>query len=108
MKTLLQVIKDEVYYPVSDGMVENKLIFRGLEPGQEFSLDTLEDTRFIGALADSLYSLIQAVNISEGDKSIGALTDSQRKAILTLANKYYNQIGEEEKTDLIPKVYINC
>jgi hypothetical protein len=52
---------------------------------------------------------LQAVNFSEADKSVGNLTDAQRKVILNIANKYYGEIGEEQKDDpLSPKVYINC
>ena len=108
MKTIRQAILDEVYYPINRGLVENKLLARGLDPDQECSSETFKDSAFLGALADSLYSLIQAVNVSEGDKSVGSLTDAQRSAIINHANNLYKSIGEEELTALQPMVYINC
>lgn len=109
MKTVLQAIKDEIYYPINAGLVENKLMLRGLSPKAEFSLDVAQSDAFKGALADSLLTLIQAVNISESDKSIGSLTDAQRKALLQQINKLYEAIGEPEVTlEPKPMVFINC
>ena len=108
MKSVIQAILDEVYYSVNKGLVENKLVARGLDPESECSASTFTDNGFMGALADTLFSLIQAVNVSEGDKSVGSLTDAQRKAILARANQLYKAIGEEEVTALQPTVYINC
>lgn len=109
MKTVLQALKDEIYYPVNIGLLENKLQGRDLDGGQSFSRSVQTSPAWKGALADSLISLIQAVNISEGDKSYGSLTDAQRKALLKQANKLYDEIGEDEVTlDLHPTVYINC
>lgn len=104
----MQAIADEVYYPVNRGLIENNLIKRGIDPSAECSAETFTDSAFIGALADTLCSLIQAVNVSEGDKSVGSLTDAQRKAIINRANNLYKSIGEEELTALQPMVYINC
>ena len=109
MKTILQALKDEVYYPISDGMVENKLLGRDLVPDGEFSKAVLNTSAWKGALADTLLTLIQAVNVSEGDKSFGALTDAQRKALLARVNNLYKDIGEDEVLlELHPTVYINC
>lgn len=109
MKTVIQALRDEIYYPIPNGKVENIAVRRGLTPDEEYSYDVAQTTSFKGALADCLYSLLQAVNFSEADKSIGSLSDSQRKAILKLANSYYTDIGEDEKEDAQnPKVYINC
>lgn len=109
MKTVLQALKDEIYYPVNDGLVENKLRARGLDPSQEYSFGVLNSAPWKGALADTLFSLIQAVNISEGDKSYGDLTDAQRKALMIRANKLYKELGEDEVLlELNPTVYINC
>ena len=104
----MQAILDEVYYPVNRGLVENKLLTRGIDPSQECSSETFTDNAFLGALADTLYSLIQAVNVSEGDKSVGSLTDAQRKAIINRANQLYKAIGEEEVTAFQPMVFFNC
>ena len=109
MKTILQALKDEIYYPVNDGLIENKLLGRGLNPSDNFTQAVLNSAPWKGALADSLFTLIQAVNVSEGDKSFGALTDAQRKGILAYINKLYNAIGEDEVTfEPKPMVYINC
>lgn len=109
MKTVLQAIIDEIYYPINKGLVENRLMCRGLSSTTEFTPQTAGSDAFKGALADSLLTLIQAVNISESDKSIGAMTDTQRKALLLRINKLYSAIGEEEVTlEPKPMVYINC
>lgn len=109
MKTILQAIKDEIYYPINDGLVENKLLGRDLVPDGEFSKTVLNSDAWKGALADSLLTLIQQVNISEGDKSYGAMTDKQREALLIKINNLYGSIGEEPaEIELKPTVYINC
>lgn len=106
MKTVEQAIIDEVYYPISKGLVENKLIERGLSGDEEFTIDMAKSNEYKGCLADCLFSLIQAINVSESDKSIGTLTDEQRKLILRKANALYASIGEEEKDNGEPTVEI--
>lgn len=107
MKTVSQYIRDEIYYPIPMGTIENCLLARGLSTGDIVTTDVLQSKDFKGALADCLFSLIQAVTISEADKTISGLTDAQRKAILSWANKLYNEIGEEPKGDLlVPTVTI--
>lgn len=109
MKTILQAIKDEIYYPINDGLIENKLLGRDLSPDGEFSKVVQDSDAWKGALADSLLTLIQQVNISEGDKSYGAMTDKQREALLIRINNLYGAIGEEPvEIELKPTVYINC
>lgn len=109
MKTVIQALLDEIYYPIPLGKVENVCISRRLNGEEIFLADIAESNPYKGALADCLFSLLQAVNFSEADKSVGALTDAQRKSILTMANKLYKEIGEEEQVDpLRPIVYINC
>jgi hypothetical protein len=106
MKTILQALRDEIYYPVNDGLLENKLLGRDLSPDGEFSKDVLRSDAWKGALADSLLTLIQAVNVSEGDKSFGSLTDSQRKALLIRINNLYGDIGEEA-VEIEPKPMVS-
>ena len=109
MKTVIQALRDEVIYPIPYGKVENIAIRRGLNGDENFSADIAAGNSYKGALADCLFSLIQAINFSEADKSVGVLTDTQRKAILKRANALYGEIGEEAKEDAAaPKVYINC
>ena len=108
MKTILQAIKDEVYYPINEGLIENKLLGRDLSPDGEFSKAVLDSDKWKGALADTLLTLIQQVNVSEGDKSFGSLTDKQREAILIRVNKLYAAIGEEAvEIESKPMVFIN-
>ena len=109
MKTVFQALKDEIHYPIPNGYIENVCIKRELELTEGFTAEKAKDSAYKGALADCLFSLLQAVNFSEADKSVGALSEAQRKAILKQANQLYGEIGEEEKDDYSqPKVYINC
>lgn len=105
MKTIIQALIDEVHYPIPYGFVENKCIERSLSIDSEYTIDVAKSDAFRGALADCLYSLVHAVNFSESDKSIGNLSDAQRKIILKRANSLYLTIGEEEKECDEPKVY---
>lgn len=103
MKTVCEALKDEVHYPINDGFIENRLISRGLEAQDEICAETLNSDSFRGAVADCLYSLIEAPNFSESDISI-SLQD--RKLILKKVNAIYNSIGEDEKNLDQPKVRI--
>ena len=96
MKTIIKALSDEIYYPIPKGTLENRLIKRGLDGDADFTKEVMESNEFKGALADSLYSLIQAVNYSEADKSVNQLTDKQREQLLLYINKLYKEIGEEE------------
>ena len=109
MKTVFQALIDEIHYPIPRGFVENVIIKRGLGACDDFTGVVASSSAYKGALADCLYSLIQAVNFSEADKSTGNLSDAQRKAILKWANRLYGEIGEPEVLfDENPTVYINC
>ncbi len=103
MRTIAQALKDEIDYPIKDGKIENKLMRRGLDGSGEISAEILDSPEFNGAVADCLYSLVEAPNFSESDISI-SLQD--RKLILKKANALYASIGEEEKNLDEPKVYI--
>lgn len=94
MKTIAQALKDEVHYPISSGYIENKLICRGLDGASPIVGDILRGNEFRGAVADCLYSLVEAPNLSESDKSI---TLPERNLILKKANAIYKDIGEPEK-----------
>ena len=108
MKTIGQALVDEIHFPIPYGYIENTCIKRALEIDATFDTEAANSDAYKGALADCLYSLVQAVNFSESDKSIGSLTEDQRKAILVRVNKLYNSIGEEEVAISQPMVYINC
>lgn len=107
MKTIQQALIDEIHYPIPVGFVENVMIKRGLNAEDGFTFEVSHSNEYMGALADCLYSLIQAINFSEADKSIGSLSDKQITAIISQMNKIYEAIGEEPKDiELKPVVYI--
>lgn len=103
MKTIMQALIDEVHYPIPSGFVENKLLKRGLGATAEVTAEILNSTAFIGCVADCLYSLIEAPNFNEADKSF-SLAD--RNLILKKVNALYNSIGEPEVAIEKPMVYI--
>lgn len=105
MKTVRQALIDEVHYPLPLGFVENKLIERGLDGDTEYSMDVSRSPEWKGALADCLYSLVQAVNLSESDKSIGTLSDKDKEILLVRIRNLYNSIGEYPSLGQ-PMVYI--
>lgn len=106
MKTIFQALIDEVHYPIPYGFVENVIIKRGLNGESEFTKLISEESSYKGALGDCLYSLVQAINFSESDKSVGTLTDKQRELILAKVNKLYKEIGEPLVEDNKPHVFI--
>lgn len=107
MKTILQALIDAVHYDIPIGFIENALIYRSLNREDECTSEVMHSEAYRGALADCLWSLVQAVSFSEADKSVGNLSDKQLTAILNEANSIYQSIGEQAK-DLEPKpmVYI--
>lgn len=104
MKTIMQALIDEIHYPIGSGIIENKVILRGLNAEDEFNMDVAKSNAFIGAVADCLYSLISAPNFSEADKSFSL---SDKEMILRKVNSLYNSIGEASATfGVKPMVYI--
>ena len=101
-KTILQALLDEVHYPISQGFAENKLMARNLDGSQSLTPEVLRSKEFIGAVADCLYSLIEAPNFNEADKSF-SLAD--RNIILNKVNSMYRKIGEESVAIAKPMVY---
>lgn len=91
MRTILTALKDELIYPVSEGFILNRLLKRGLNPEMECSADILTGDAFNGAVADCLYGIIDAPNISEAGLSI---SKADKDLILLRVNKLYNLIGE--------------
>ena len=94
MKTIQQALIDEIHYPIPIGFVENVMIKRNLNGDDEFNYDIAHSSGYQGALADCLWSLVQAINFSEADKSFGALSDKDKERILLRVNYIYNTIGE--------------
>lgn len=107
MKTIMQALVDEIHYPIPVGFVENKLIERQLSGEDEYSFEVAQSKEWKGALADCLYSLVQAVSLSESDKSIGTLSDKDKERLLVRINALYKSIGETPTLGQ-PMVYIGC
>lgn len=105
MKTIKQALIDEIHYPIPLGFVENKMIERQLSGDDEYTFEVAQSKEWKGALADCLYSLIQAVSLSESDKSIGTLSDKDKERLLVRINALYKSIGESPALGQ-PMVYI--
>lgn len=105
MKTIKQALIDEIHYPISLGYVENKMIQRQLDGDDTYTFEVAQSKEWKGALADCLYSLIQAVSLSESDKSIGTLSDKDKERLLVRINALYKTIGESPALGQ-PMVYI--
>ena len=108
-KTIRQALIDEIIYPLPEGKVDNKIIARGLIGSRDYDMEVAKSNEYRGAYADCLIALVQAVNFSESDKSVGSLSDEVKKRLLSIANSIYKAIGEEEVlAEPKPMVYINC
>ncbi|WP_455636511.1 hypothetical protein [Parabacteroides sp.] len=105
MKTVVQALKDEVHYKLSSGFFENRLLGRELNGSDECTIEIFKSKPFKGAVADSLASLVQAQNYTEGDVSF-SLSDKKAEEARKLANSIYRSIGEEDKVIGAPTVYI--
>ena len=107
MKTIQQALIDEIHYPIPEGFVENVMIKRKLNPVGDCDSDTMNSKEYMGALADCLWSLVQAINFSEADKSFGSLSDKDKERILLRVKSIYNAIGEPSvELEAKPMVYI--
>lgn len=107
MKTIKQALIDEIIYPIPEGLVDNKIIERGLNAESPFDLEISKKNEYKGAVADCLIALVQSVNFSEADKSIGGLSDEAKKSLHLRANAIYKAIGEPEIVSTAePIVYI--
>ncbi len=105
MKTIKQALIDEIHYPIPIGFVDNKLIERQLDGDAEYTFEVSQSNEWKGALADCLYSLVQAVSLSESDKSIGTLSDGDKERLLIRIKNLYKTIGEDPVLGQ-PMVYI--
>lgn len=81
------------------------MIERQLNGDDEYTFEVAQSKKWKGALADCLYSLIQAVSLSESDKSIGTLSDKDKERLLVRINALYKTIGESPALGQ-PMVYI--
>ena len=94
-KTVKQALIDAVHYPIPVGFIENTLIERQLDEKTEYSYEVSQSKAFKGALADCLYSILQAVSVHESDKSIGTLSDKDKERLLIRISNLYKSIGED-------------
>lgn len=101
----MQALVDEIHYPIPVGFVENKLIERQLDGDEVFTFEIAQSKEWKGALADCLFSLVQAVSLSESDKSIGTLSDKDKELLLARIKALYKAIGENPELGQ-PMVYI--
>lgn len=76
---------------------------RGIDPEAPVSPEIFSSESFSGAIADCLYALVIAPNISEAGMSV-SLAD--RAIILRRANLLYKAIGEDEKENNEPRVTV--
>lgn len=81
------------------------MIERQLNGDDEYTFEVAQSKEWKGALADCLYSLIQAVSLSESDKSIGTLSDKDKERLLVRINALYKTSGESPALGQ-PMVYI--
>lgn len=81
------------------------MIERQLNGDDEYTFEVAQSKEWKGALADCLYSLIQAVSLSESDKSIGTPSDKDKERLLVRINALYKTIGESPALGQ-PMVYI--
>lgn len=105
MKTIKQALIDEIHYTIPLGFVENKMIERQLNGDDEYTFEVAQSKEWKGALADCLYSLIQAVSLSESDKSVGTLSDKDKERLIVRVSALYKSIGETHQLGQ-PTVYI--
>lgn len=109
MKTIRQALIDEIHFPLDYSgwkFMENKLIMRGLNGEDEFTMSVGKSNAWKGAVADCLVSIIVAPNFNEADKSV-YMYEGEKELILKQANLLYEEIGEEEKEIDVACVYIN-
>ena len=107
-KTIKEALIDEIVYPLPEGLIDNKMIARGLTADAEYTMESAKSVEYRGCFADCLIALVQSVGFSESDKSVSALSDEVKKRLFFLANSIYKAIGEEEVAEYEPMVYINC
>ncbi|OFY44004.1 MAG: hypothetical protein A2X18_07700 [Bacteroidetes bacterium GWF2_40_14] len=88
---VIDALKHKVKYPLSDGFFETVVIERGLSPDAEFTAQIGTSKQFNLARADSLASLVDAINVGEGQLNISL---SQQELILNVANSIYERYGE--------------
>lgn len=92
MKTIKQALIDEIGYPIGTGAIENKIIARGLDAEEAYTTEVANSNQYKGALADCLYLLIDAPNVSEAGKSVSL---SDKALILNKVNSLRTEIGEQ-------------
>lgn len=103
-RTIIQALRDEVQYPVTDGFLQNKLFKRQLSGDAIFTAEVALSKEYQGCVADCMIGVLTSPNISEGGVSI---SHSDKSVILNIANTIYRNIGEKEVSDKQePTVYV--
>lgn len=104
-KSIKQALIDEVFYPIPDGYIDNRILMRGLNAESDVSKSVMESDAFRGCVADCLMSVVeQSIDFTEADKSIHKPTDAQLASIKKRINNIYLSIGEEEQAFDSPSV----
>ena len=91
-KTIITALRDTIHYPLKQGFIENTLIERGLNYGDDFNTEVAKSNAYRGAVADCIVGLILSPNVSEGDMNISL---TYKDMMLKRANSIYVSIGEE-------------
>lgn len=97
-RTILQGLRDEIHYPMSEGYLMNRLASRGLDAGERLTPEILQGDAFNLAVADALASIITLPDMREGDKSLSFATF--KNLISKRANDLYRKHGEPESVFL--------
>lgn len=91
--TIAEAIRNESLYPISESVIELKLMKRDLQGAAEATMDILGSREYKGALADTLATLIISPNVSE--ESGVSISLPERNLLLKYINSLYTAIGEE-------------
>jgi hypothetical protein len=95
-KTIAKALIDEIGYPIDKGLVENKLIARGLDSDEPYTSEVSISNGFKGALADCLISLATTAPTSFSESDI-SVSRADPNLLIKRANSYYRAIGEDEQ-----------
>ena len=110
MKTVREALIDDIIYPLPEGKIDNKLIKRGFVDSQggigtqQYTTEVANSQEYLLCFADCLVALVQAVNFSEADKSVGVPSDEMKKKFIKRANEIYKSFGEDEIKESEPTV----
>lgn len=87
---ILTALKSSVNYPLTDNNVESRLIGRGLDKTDEFSMEISESKAYQLAYADMLRFVVTMVNLSQG----GSVSQAAVAEMRGTANSIYRKYNE--------------